>query len=666
MLNIDIFAENIETSEIVEPETFGAKREKLQMVGLLLKKDFVGLDTIIDRLITTVEAWYLMPDSMSRPAIVCLWGMTGVGKTDLVRKFVKYLGYSSRFLEIQMSNTGSTGTYSGGSIQSKIGYSNLEPNTPGILFLDEFQRYRTRNEKGGAINNIKGQDVWQLLSDGKFATIIKQTQILNLLYGDLMYDYGATRYMMDEDEDFISNDNDDEERRPRKKPRRKSIYNRGYHSASELKKLLSLKESIPEIMRWTDEQKKEVVRTVAQKPELFDGDDYSQLLIIISGNIDEAYRMADSVSNTDIDADILHEFSKRINFLTIKNALKMRFYPEQIARFGNNHVVYPSLNKASFRELIERRVSEVFVNIQKSHNVSMTCGQSVIDTLYRNGVFPVQGVRPIFSTIYAIIETGMPKAILYSVDNGVNSFHLECEKNMLNFIDTDTGEVVLSSEFFADVDEIKDETDPRQKMLAAVHEGGHAIVYAALMGVAPTQIEGNPASAFEGGFVGLHKFSHSRKTLSDLIAVAYGGQVAEMLVFKDLSTGGVSDLGMATKYASKMVNLYGMGDKPMIFAAPNVTQEQTAYVNPESKRDMDKVVPILMNNYERAKVIVENNSKLLIAIAKELMENDSISPDDFVALCAEHDLEIKVWPAKQVLSTDSISAFENFEASISY
>ena len=51
-----------------------------------LKADFVGIDGIIDQLCSYVRIWYLMPEILTRPVIVNLWGMTGVGKTDLVRR----------------------------------------------------------------------------------------------------------------------------------------------------------------------------------------------------------------------------------------------------------------------------------------------------------------------------------------------------------------------------------------------------------------------------------------------------------------------------------------------------------------------------------------------------------------------------------------------------
>ena len=56
-----------------------------------LKKEFIGLDDIIDQVIESIKVWYIFPELQIRPCILTVWGMTGVGKTDLVRKLVSFL-----------------------------------------------------------------------------------------------------------------------------------------------------------------------------------------------------------------------------------------------------------------------------------------------------------------------------------------------------------------------------------------------------------------------------------------------------------------------------------------------------------------------------------------------------------------------------------------------
>ncbi len=66
------------------------REQELAKARADLQEAFVGIDDVIDELIDGIRVWYLMPEVLSRPVILNLWGMTGVGKTDLVRKLVKH------------------------------------------------------------------------------------------------------------------------------------------------------------------------------------------------------------------------------------------------------------------------------------------------------------------------------------------------------------------------------------------------------------------------------------------------------------------------------------------------------------------------------------------------------------------------------------------------
>ena len=136
----------------------GERKGKLENVKKELKKKFIGIDGVIDKIIDNISLWYMTPEIQFRPLIVSLWGITGVGKTDLVRTLVNLLEFTDKFIEIQMDMKLD---YSR-NIENYLESSGVDCNEPAILLLDEIQRYRTIDENGLAefFNERHYQDVY--------------------------------------------------------------------------------------------------------------------------------------------------------------------------------------------------------------------------------------------------------------------------------------------------------------------------------------------------------------------------------------------------------------------------------------------------------------------------------------------------------------------------
>jgi cell division protease FtsH len=104
-----------------------------------------------------------------------------------------------------------------------------------------------------------------------------------------------------------------------------------------------------------------------------------------------------------------------------------------------------------------------------------------------------------------------------------------------------------------------------ERRVTAYHEGGHALVAAALNYSAPvTKITILPRGRALGYTMVVpedDKYSTTRNELLDQIAYAMGGRVAEEIVFQDPSTGAANDIQKATETARRMVTEYGMSAK---------------------------------------------------------------------------------------------------------
>ena len=105
----------------------------------------------------------------------------------------------------------------------------------------------------------------------------------------------------------------------------------------------------------------------------------------------------------------------------------------------------------------------------------------------------------------------------------------------------------------------------KEKKITAYHEGGHALVAAALPNIDPvhkvTILPRGGALGFTMVLPDEDKYSTTRNEMLDQLSYAMGGRAAEELVFHDPTTGAANDIEKATKLARAMVTKYGMTER---------------------------------------------------------------------------------------------------------
>jgi cell division protease FtsH len=618
-------------------ERIKSKREVLEEVKIALKEKFIGIDEVIDKIIDSISLWYLTPELQFRPLIVSLWGITGVGKTDLVRNLVKLLKFTDKFIEIQMDMKND---YSK-NIENFLESSGIDSKEPAILLLDEIQRYRTIDENGAMVENKYFNDIWMLLSDGRFQNNSqRRTEILDLLFEEMYYS------------DRRENDPDDEieDKPPKivKKGKKVQItneekkikhykYKTSYWTANRFKKMLNLDISGEEIMKMSLEQRMEIMESSLKLGNVNEGKSYEKLLIFISGNLDEAFTMADEVEDSERDADIYHELSKRINIIHIKNALAKQFKPEQIARFGNNHVIYPCLDKKSYYEIIKRNCALILNRVESEHNIKITLFDNIYDAIYRNGVFPTQGVRPAISTVYNLLGSNLPFFLYLCLVNDLDKMSLDIIDNQLvTYIDGKRYEkdVVL------DIDNIRSGKTKDEKILVTVHELGHALLYAILYKTPPRQINLN-SSGLSEGFVINHSSIENKMFLRNRIAIYLGGLVAEELVFSEdyKSVGAHADISNATDAAGRYVRNYGMDG--IVSRVIKKEAPQAQELNYSTEKTDEIIEGILKEEKTRAKDLLNKNMGTYKALTKYAVDNNGITIQHFLEICNTNGLNLK-------------------------
>jgi hypothetical protein len=492
----------------IDAEQIKRRNDRLDAVGVELRAYFVGIDDIIVDLIDAMRVWYVMPEVLVRPVIINLWGMTGVGKTDLVRKLVKALDLQDRFAEIELSNIDQTQYYS--SVTAMLEQNLLNDTEPKILFFDEMQRFNTTDSEGKQLPAMKFADFWELLSDGRLAKRGRD----NL--DDLLLDY---QYMLR-----------DSRRRKQAGEDVEVDGEIGLWTGRSLKQRLGLKEGVDEIAAMSQSTMIERIRQVKDRKVIYEPVDHSKSLIIVSGNLDEAFAMASSTGEADIDADIFHAFTKKITLVDIKLALSRRFKPEQVARFGNIHLIYRSLSKRGYQTIIAREVERVIAMAHDRFGIALTVGPGLHELIYRNGVFPVQGVRPVFSSVIDILETNLSKLLFEALSSGHASIALDYDA-AASQMQALVGGTTTAVPFVGRLDRVRERNVADLVANIAVHEAGHAVAYILLFGLSPLQLTSKVTSSYAASFMFPHEIVHTKEAMVAKAKVYLAGGLAEELVF---------------------------------------------------------------------------------------------------------------------------------------
>jgi cell division protease FtsH len=177
----------------------------------------------------------------------------------------------------------------------------------------------------------------------------------------------------------------------------------------------------------------------------------------------------------------------------------------------------------------------------------------------------------------------------------------------------------------------------QEKKITAYHEGGHALVAAALPHNDPvhkiTILPRGRALGYTMVLPDEDKYSTTRSEMLDRLAYMLGGRAAEELVFHDPTTGAANDIEKATSLARAMVTQYGMterlgaiklgdsGSEPFlgrdIGHQRNYSEEIAAAVDEETNK-------LLTAAHMEAFEILAENRDVLDSLVLELLERETL------------------------------------------
>jgi cell division protease FtsH len=198
----------------------------------------------------------------------------------------------------------------------------------------------------------------------------------------------------------------------------------------------------------------------------------------------------------------------------------------------------------------------------------------------------------------------------------------------------------------------------KEKKITAYHEGGHALVAAALRHTDPvTKVTILPRGRALGYTMVMpteDKYSTTRNEILDQLAYALGGRVAEELVFHDPTTGASNDIEKASALARKMVTQYGMSER--VGAIKLGQQQGEVFLGRDygHQRDYSEEVAgvvdeeirrLIENAHDEAWEILVENRGVLDDLVLQLFDRETLGKDELSQVFApvEKRPERPVW-----------------------
>ncbi len=186
-----------------------------------------------------------------------------------------------------------------------------------------------------------------------------------------------------------------------------------------------------------------------------------------------------------------------------------------------------------------------------------------------------------------------------------------------------------------------------ERRLTAYHEAGHAVCAMMVKGNDPlhkvTIVPRGRALGIAFTLPEDDRVSVTREQLEARLVMAYGGRVAEELIFgRDrVTTGAASDIQQATAIARRYVTQWGLSDAigpvligdneqevflgQQLVSRREVSEQTAQLVDAEVKRVIDSA-------YALATRVLTDNSALLHAVASALLERETLTRDNIEVL----------------------------------
>lgn len=231
---------------------------------------------------------------------------------------------------------------------------------------------------------------------------------------------------------------------------------------------------------------------------------------------------------------------------------------------------------------------------------------------------------------------GMSGADLANLVNEAALYAARCNKRLVDMDDFEHAK----DKIFMGAERRSVVMPEHERRNTAYHESGHAVVAQLLPKTDPVhKVTIIPRGRALGVTMQLpveDRFSMDREEILQNIAVMFGGRIAEEVFMKQMTTGASNDFERATEMARRMVTQWGMSEslgtmvygenEGEIFLGRSVTTHKN--MSEATMQNVDiEIRRIIDQQYALARKLIEENSDKIEAMAKALLEWETIDSD---------------------------------------
>lgn len=549
------------------PPTLTERTGRLNGLHERLRAHHFGIDKEIQQLLDAFAPWYRFAETQVRPRAIGLWGMTGTGKSSVVRALVKESGLEDRTYWLD------AGECRDDHWLDKV-FNRMDEHLSGapfILVVDEFQHARTLRDGQELEEPTMLRRFWELLDSGRMVTWSRfslydamnvvdfQASLHTALRAGVEVENGRVVTGADMFKQIMAEHYTISGDPPWAVPGDIWSSLRDLHfdplpSLSDIERKLSGLDA-DGIFSWC-----EGLLRNTQRNRVVDA---SKMMVILLGNLDELYTTGKEPM-AELDPDVLLHRHQDIGLAGVQNALLKLFRIEQVGRMGASHIVFPPIGRTTIDTIVRDEVTQL------SERLATRCGRTIevdnalVDHLRSTSAIAVLGARPVVQAV----QNTVPLLLSQVLDQQ------DCEPaDPIRFGVSDgipvavlgRGEQVRQVPLAWPAG-MKQPDDTRDAWLerAAIHETGHLLCGVLLCGRKPLQVCARTRDPQVGGFVAWDRRPDRPLLRSEVVpelACMLGGWAAERIHFgtDGVSSGSAQDIRNATAFALNMAKEAGMG-----------------------------------------------------------------------------------------------------------